>query len=99
MPKRACLVAIATAMQESTIRILANTKVPESYNYPHDGEGSDHDSVGIFQQRPGWGTVKDRMDAVCCAPGVGRDSYLLRAIPVSEKKTNVSNRPIVRTNS
>ena len=65
MPKRACLVAIATAQQESNIRVLANTGVPESYNYPHDGEGKDHDSVGIFQQRPGWGTVKDRMDPVC----------------------------------
>lgn len=65
--KRACQVAIATARQESVIRILANTKVAESYNYPHDGVGSDHDSVGIFQQRPGWGSVKDRMNAATSA--------------------------------
>jgi len=25
--------------------------VPASLNYPHDGTGSDHDSIGIFQQR------------------------------------------------
>jgi hypothetical protein len=25
--------------------------VPKSLNYPHDKVGSDHDSVGIFQQR------------------------------------------------
>lgn len=45
------------------MRVLANTGIPESYNYPHDGEGSDHDSVGLFQQRPRfWGTVKDCME-------------------------------------
>jgi hypothetical protein len=65
MPKRACLVSIATAYQESGIRVLANTGVAASYNYPHDGEGKDHDSVGIFQQRAGWGTVQARMDPVC----------------------------------
>ncbi|RPA78103.1 hypothetical protein BJ508DRAFT_416722 [Ascobolus immersus RN42] len=60
---RGCKVAMATAMQESTMRVLANTGIPESYNYPHDGAGSDHDSVGLFQQRPKyWGTVKDCMD-------------------------------------
>jgi hypothetical protein len=73
MSKRACLVAIATAQQESGIRVLANTGVKESYNYPHDGEGHDHDSVGIFQQRPGWGTVKDRMD-----PAKSADKFLNR---------------------
>jgi hypothetical protein len=37
--------------------------VPESFDYPHEGEGSDHDSVGLFQQRPsqGWGSVADLM--------------------------------------
>ncbi|CAI6334329.1 unnamed protein product [Periconia digitata] len=78
LPKRACLVAIATAQQESGIRVLANTGEPASYNYPHDGEGSDHDSVGIFQQRPGWGTVKDRMD-----PASSADKFLNRLKTVS----------------
>lgn len=60
---RGCQVSIVTAMQESRIRVLSNPSVPESNNYPHDGVGSDHDSVGIFQQRPQfWGTVKDCMD-------------------------------------
>lgn len=31
--------------------MLANNAVPESLDYPHDGLGSDHDSIGIFQQR------------------------------------------------
>lgn len=36
---------------QSNIFIYANEGVPESLNYPHDKVGSDHDSVGIFQQR------------------------------------------------
>ena len=58
------LVALMTALQESTLRNLANPTVGESMGLPHDGEGSDHDSVGLFQQRPsmGWGTVTELMD-------------------------------------
>lgn len=61
--KRAQVIAIATAMQESQLHNLASTRLPESYNYPNEGEGSDHDSVGLFQQRSstGWGPVKDLM--------------------------------------
>jgi len=63
LPIRGCEVAIATAIVESNIRVYANSKVSESYKYPHDAVGSDHDSVGIFQQRPiYWGSVKDCMD-------------------------------------
>lgn len=58
------LVALMTALQESTLRNLANPTVGESMGLPHDGEGSDHDSVGLFQQRAsmGWGTVAELMD-------------------------------------
>ncbi|MCD0444296.1 M23 family metallopeptidase [Glycomyces sp. A-F 0318] len=62
LPEQAAVVAIATAMQESTIRVLANPAVPESFDYDHDGEGFDHDSIGIFQQRPHWGPVAVLMD-------------------------------------
>ena len=55
-------IAVQVALQESTLRNLSNvTNVPESNNYPSDGDGSDHDSVGLFQQRAGWGSVKERM--------------------------------------
>lgn len=55
-------IALMTAMQESTMRNLSNLRnQPESANYPADGDGGDHDSVGLFQQRPGWGSVKQRM--------------------------------------
>nr|WP_243715775.1 hypothetical protein [Micromonospora sp. KC207] len=63
MPRRGLVVAVATAMQESDLRNLASDVLPESADYPHQGSGSDHDSVGLFQQRPssGWGTVRDLM--------------------------------------
>jgi hypothetical protein len=64
LPEYAYVIAIATALQESNLRNLANPTVPESLNHPHDGTGTDHDSVGLFQQRytTGWGTVAQIMD-------------------------------------
>lgn len=64
VPRRAMVIAVATAMQESNLLNRANEWVPESKNYDHQGTGWDHDSVGLFQQRPstGWGAVKDLMD-------------------------------------
>ena len=59
------VVALMAALTESSLRMLANTSAyPQSANYPHDGDGSDHDSLGLFQMRPvsGWGTVAELMD-------------------------------------
>ncbi|WP_328346151.1 hypothetical protein [Micromonospora sp. NBC_00421] len=63
VPRRGLVVAVATAMQESDLHNLASDVLPESYDHPHQGSGSDHDSVGLFQQRPssGWGTVAQLM--------------------------------------
>jgi D-alanyl-D-alanine carboxypeptidase-like protein len=47
VPQKGLVVAIATAMQESTLR-----------NLP----GGDRDSVGLFQQRAAWGTFAQRTD-------------------------------------
>ncbi|SJM55759.1 M23 family metallopeptidase [Agrococcus casei] len=57
------LIALMVALRESTLRNLANPTVPESLEYPHEGEGSDLDSVNVFQQRPsaGWGSVEELM--------------------------------------
>lgn len=59
-------IGVATALVESgdPMRMWANNAVPESLNYRHDAVGSDHDSVGLFQQRDNgaWGTVEQRMD-------------------------------------
>lgn len=69
MPKRAYVVAIATALQESYLRNLANWYYPDSLDLANDGVGADHDSVGLFQQRPsaGWGTVAQCMDPAYAA--------------------------------
>lgn len=58
-------VALMAGLTESRLRMLANTGTyPESASYPNDGNGSDNDSLGIFQMRPqaGWGTVAELMD-------------------------------------
>ncbi|MFH5824721.1 M23 family metallopeptidase [Georgenia sp. AZ-5] len=59
------LVALMAALTESRLRMLANTTAyPDSAKFPHDGNGSDHDSLGLFQMRPaaGWGSTADLMD-------------------------------------
>jgi hypothetical protein len=63
LPTRAFVLAIMCALQESNLLNLASTALPESFNYPNEGSGSDYDSVGLFQQRPssGWGAVSDLM--------------------------------------
>lgn len=58
-------VALATAMQEAKLYNAASDAVPESYDYTDSSVTyTDHDSVGIFQQRPsmGWGSVEELMD-------------------------------------
>ena len=63
VPNDGIVIALMMALQESGLQMLANTSVPESLQFPHDGVGSDHDSVGSAQQRPsaGWGSVADLM--------------------------------------
>ncbi|MGC5028654.1 hypothetical protein [Micromonospora sp. DT229] len=63
IPRKGLVVAVATAMQESTLLNYASGVLPESQNHPHQAIGWDHDSVGLFQQRPssGWGSVRDLM--------------------------------------
>ncbi|MFS0052333.1 hypothetical protein ACL1FL_05710 [Corynebacterium striatum] len=58
-------IGVATALVESgnPMKMWANNAVPESLKYKHDAVGSDHDSVGLFQQRDNgaWGEVWQRM--------------------------------------
>lgn len=62
--EKGILVFLMTALQESHMKMYANNAVPESMGLPHDDIGSDHDSVGLVQQRPsqGWGSVADLMN-------------------------------------
>jgi hypothetical protein len=64
MSRRALIIGVATAMQESELLNRASEVLPESKNHPHQGTGWDHDSVGLFQQRTssGWGPVGKLMD-------------------------------------
>ncbi|MEU8300205.1 peptidase M23 [Micromonospora sp. NPDC048909] len=64
VPRRGLVIAVATAMQESNLYNYASGVLPESQDYPHQAIGWDHDSVGLFQQRPssGWGPVGRLMD-------------------------------------
>ncbi|KAF9184438.1 hypothetical protein BGZ51_003333, partial [Haplosporangium sp. Z 767] len=60
---RGCAVAIATALVESNILVYCNRKVSGSCSLAHDAVGSDHLSVGIFQQQsPMWGTPRQCME-------------------------------------
>jgi hypothetical protein len=47
LPPRAWVIAVATSLQESQLKNIGNL-----------GDANDHDSLGLFQQRPssGWGT-------------------------------------------
>jgi murein DD-endopeptidase MepM/ murein hydrolase activator NlpD len=53
VPPRGWVIAVATAMQESGLRNIGDL-----------GRRNDHDSLGLFQQRPsqGWGTPQQLMD-------------------------------------
>lgn len=53
VPPRGWVIAVATARQESSLR-----------NLDHLGDRNDHDSLGLFQQRPskGWGTPAQVQD-------------------------------------
>ncbi|MFI7213966.1 hypothetical protein ACIBP4_21945 [Micromonospora maritima] len=53
LPERAAVISIATALQESKLE-----------NLGHLGDRNDHDSLGLFQQRPssGWGTPEQITD-------------------------------------
>jgi LysM repeat protein len=63
-------IALETALAESGLRMYANVNNPESLRLPHDAVGSDHGSVGLFQQQVGgavnstanWGTTAELMD-------------------------------------
>lgn len=59
-------IAIMVGLQESGLRMLANSSVSASMTFTHDGVGSDHDSLGSAQQRPsaGWGSVAELMSPV-----------------------------------
>ncbi|WP_025274186.1 M23 family metallopeptidase [Haloglycomyces albus] len=69
IPREGIVVAFVTAFQESQFKNYANENVPESLELDHDDVGTDHDSVGVFQQRVSmdWGPIEDLMDPYASA--------------------------------
>ena len=62
--RQAALIALMTGLTESGMRVLTNPNDPAGNLYPSQGVGYDHDSLGIFQQRPSWGSAAQRMDPI-----------------------------------
>lgn len=60
----AAYVALMTALAESDLLVLSNPNDPSGRGLPAQGVGYDHDSLGLFQQRPSWGTAAQRMDPI-----------------------------------
>jgi hypothetical protein len=73
LPPRAQVIAVATSLQETQLN-----------NYGHLGDSNDHDSLGLFQQRPssGWGSPQQLTDPDYAA----RAFYAsLKAVPGYDK--------------
>ncbi len=79
VPTQGVVVALAAAGQESGFLNYANdgqggdlaasqAGVTRSLDLPHDAVGTDHGSVGVFQQQyPWWGTLEQLMDPATAA--------------------------------
>ena len=89
IPFQGIVIALATALQESRLRVYANDGTGElaadqrgieaSLGFLHDAVGRDHGSLGIFQQQwPWWGSMTDLMDPATSA-GIFYDA--LRGVP------------------
>ncbi|MBS4730591.1 C40 family peptidase [Mycobacterium sp. SM1] len=77
VPEKGIIIGLAVAMEESGLRNLANTNVPESLRIPHEGVGHDGKSVGIMQQQPWWGALRDLM-----TPGVAAQKFFTALLKV-----------------
>ena len=74
VPDQGIVIALATALQESGLRIYANDGlggdlaadqqgISRSLDLPHEAVGTDHGSLGIFQQQwPWWGDMSELTD-------------------------------------
>lgn len=79
LPDQAIVIALAVASQESSFLNYANDGegsdlrigqlgIEQSLQLPHEAVGTDHGSLGVFQQQwPWWGTMADLMDPMKAA--------------------------------
>lgn len=89
MPQQGIVIALAVASQESGFRVYANDGqgadlapdqrgIQRSLRRPHDAVGSEHASLGVFQQQwPWWGTMEELMD-----PGVAATRFYTALLQV-----------------
>jgi murein DD-endopeptidase MepM/ murein hydrolase activator NlpD len=89
IPVRGWVIAVATAMQESRLT-----------NLGHLGDQNDHDSLGLFQQRPssGWGTPDQITDPVYASTKfynklVTIDSWETLPLTVAAQRVQISAFP------
>jgi hypothetical protein len=61
--ERGKLIATMTVLDESDGYQHANATYPVSLTLPHERVSADHDSIGLFQQRPAWWFV-NRTDSL-----------------------------------
>ena len=89
IPSQGIVIALATALQESRLRVYANDGTGDlaagqrgievSLGFHHDAVGRDHGSLGIFQQQwPWWGSMAELMDPTTSA-GIFYDA--LQGVP------------------
>lgn len=79
IPDRGIVVALAVVSQESGFKVYANDGqggdlqgdqrgIQRSLQMPHEALGTDHGSLGLFQQQwPWWGTMQELMDPASSA--------------------------------
>ena len=79
LPARAVVIALAVASQESGFKNYANDGaggdlgigqlgIEQSLELPHEAVGTDHGSIGVFQQQwPWWGTMTELMNPTTSA--------------------------------
>jgi murein DD-endopeptidase MepM/ murein hydrolase activator NlpD len=73
VPTRGWVIAIATALQESNL-----------VNLDHQGQANDHDSLGLFQQRPsmGWGSPEQILN-----PQYAASAFYQRLLQIPDWQT------------
>lgn len=87
--RRAARLAIMCAMTESNLWQYANANLPESMALPHEQVGTDHASVGLFQQQvPGWGSAAQCMDPEHST------RHFLRALQIKGELPPYAGRPL-----
>jgi hypothetical protein len=74
----AAVIALMVGITESGLRVLGNPNDPTANGLAVQGIGTDHDSLGVFQQRPSWGSAAQRLD-----PVASTDLFLDRLLTIT----------------